>query len=547
MERAGTFAYWRGRILAAIRRWLVPVIAAGAVGGLVAFLVGQTIAPEYRATAQLFLTPGSSPSGSFQDVALGQSLARNYVHLVKAEGVLRSAMDKTGWDGDIERFRERTQVAQVSDTSIINLSFRDRDPQRAADAANAIATAFIEQTQTLEANLQGTTASQLDEQIKSVETDIRGLDEQIAPLRAATVASAPPGEESAQAEQQARLLTLDGLRQSKQQTLAQLVRARDDIRLSAARSRNTLSLWQSAIAPRRPDTPNVPLNVVLGTLSGSLLALLAIGIVRYRDDRLTDLDVTAERLGVAALAEIPLGRRPGSLAGKLFVRDEPQSPEAEAFRSLRTNIIFADVDRRPRTVLLTSAVPLEGKSVVSANLALAFADAGTPTVLIDADLRRPSQHALFGVDPNPGLSNLLTGDLAADAIPQMQVSPNLIVIPSGSLPANPAEALSSSRMSALIDDLSSRTKDGAVIIDGSPLLTVADAAALATQVDGCVIVVDSGRTHARVAQRAIEVLRRVRAPILGVVLNKTTGREAAYHYEHAKAASGPRQAGAAVD
>jgi non-specific protein-tyrosine kinase len=531
MERAGFYSL--GRLLGPIRRWLVPVIAAAAVGGVVAFLGSRAIAPEYRATAQLYLTPASSTTGSFQDVALGQSLARNYVQLVKAEGVLKAAIEHIGWTGDIERFRDRTQVSQVGDTSIINLSFRDPDPQRAADAANAIAGAFIAQTQTLDASLQGTAASQLDEQIKSVEADIQTLDEQIAPLRAALAASPSPGQERAQAEQQARLLTLDGLRQSKQQTLAQLVRARDDIRLSAARSRNSLSLWQEAIAPRRPDTPNTLLNTALGTLAGAILALIAIGVVHYRNDRLNESDAVAERVGIAVIAEIQLGQRSRSLADKLYIRDKPQSIEAEAFRSLRTNIIFANADRRPRAMLVTSAVPLEGKSVVSANLALAFADAGTPTILIDADLRRPSQQTLFRIEASPGTTDLLSGRLPVDAIDLMRIGPNLTVVPSGPLPSNPAELLSSPRMSALIEQLCDREKDGVLIIDASPLLTVTDATAVATRVDGCLVVVDSGRTPARTARRAIEVLRQVHAPILGIVLNKTTTSRGNEYYRHA--------------
>src|SRR5205823_5500370 len=131
--------YWAQWVVATARGWLIPVLAAGLVGLAIALFINRMITPEYRATAQLYLTPGSSSSGLFQDVTLGQSLARNYVQLVKADGVLHAAMDEIGWDEDVERFHERTQVAQVGETSIINVSFRDRDPQRAAAAANAVA------------------------------------------------------------------------------------------------------------------------------------------------------------------------------------------------------------------------------------------------------------------------------------------------------------------------------------------------------------------------------------------------------------------------
>jgi capsular exopolysaccharide synthesis family protein len=261
---------------------------------------------------------------------------------------------------------------------------------------------------------------------------------------------------------------------------------------------------------------------------GACLALFVVGIVAYLDDRLTDLEEIRHRLGASPLGQVRLHDRPDTIVGKLFVRDEPTSPEAEAIRSIRTNVLFAGVDHRPRTLLLTSALPGEGKSVLSANLALAFAEAGTTVILIDGDLRRPSQHRLFRVSAATGLTTLLTDANQTTELDRFRVSPNLLVVPSGPLPPNPAELLGSTRMSALLKHCSAIAENTLVIVDTSPVLAVADPVALSTKVDGCIVVIDSSRTRVGSTRRALAALDRVHARVIGVVLNKLTDSEAAY-------------------
>jgi capsular exopolysaccharide synthesis family protein len=237
-----------------------------------------------------------------------------------------------------------------------------------------------------------------------------------------------------------------------------------------------------------------------------------------------------DKLGITPLAEILASTEGDSFDKKLYVRDAAMSFEAEAFRGLRTSILFASPDRRPRTILVTSALPYEGKSVVSANLALAFAQAGSPTVLVDADLRRPSQHRLFGVDPSRGgLTTLLTSNDFLTDLAFFEVAPNLAVLPTGPVPPDPAEFLGSARMTSLLQALANRAPDATVIVDTSPTLAVADAMVLATKVDACLIVVDSARTRTASALRAVESLRRVHARIIGGVVNKVRTAPAGYY------------------
>jgi non-specific protein-tyrosine kinase len=520
----------RDRLLRAFRRWAGLVAVAALLAGATAFVLSQVVPKEYEATAQLYLAPAANPTVAFQDVTLGQMLATSYVELAKAEVVLRPAMEKVNWPGDLKSFRDRVNVAQLRSTSIISIAFRSTHPKLAADTAGAIASTFITQSRQLQASLQGSTVTVLDQQISAIQSEISSLDAQIASLRAELNTTPKPGASPrSQVEVQSQINLLDSSRQTKQQTLASVLKTRDDMRLAQARADTAVSLWQPATAPEEPVSPRPLLNTALGMLAGALVALLGVALITYLDDRLTDLEEIRRRLGAAPLGQVRLHEHPETTAGKLFLRDEPSSPEAEAIRGIRTNILFAGVDRRPRILLVTSALPGEGKSVLSANLALAFAESGTQVVLIDADLRRPSQHKLFRVSASSGLTTLLTEAAPPAHLQRFRVSPHLMVIPSGPLPPNPAELLASSRMSALLEHISTLAENGMVILDSSPALAVADPIALSTKVDGCIVVVDSSRTRVASTRRALASLERVHAHVIGIVLNKLTEREAAYY------------------
>lgn len=521
----------RDRAVRTVRRWLPLMLAAGVVAATVSVGVSLLIRPLYLATAQLYIAPASNQSVVVQDVVLGQNVARTYARLLDVDVVLEPAAGVVGWT-DMKLFRERSTASQIRDTSIISVTFLDESPQLAADAANAIANSFISQSRALQTSLQGTAVLQLEAQISSVQRDLDQLDTQIAGLRADVSATARPGASvPPKADLQAELAQLDGSRALKQQTLAQLLKTRDDMRLASSRAESTVTLWQPATPPIEPESPRILLNGIFGGVVGLAVALIAVLLIAYFDDRIRDLEELQNRLGVTPLGQVHLGERPDSYIGKLFVRDEPSSTEAEAFRSARTNIQFASVDSRPRSLLITSAVPREGKSVVSANLALAFAQAGTPTILVDGDLRRPSQHRLFKVSAATGLTSLLTDPANITTLQHFEVGPNLIVIPSGPLPPNPAELLASSRMSSIVDQLVRLGgPNGVVIIDTSPVLPAADAAALATKVDGTIVVVDSTRTRARATLHAINAIRRVQGQVIGALLNKVSVGDMPYYY-----------------
>lgn len=202
---------------------------------------------------------------------------------------------------------------------------------------------------------------------------------------------------------------------------------------------------------------------------------------------------------------------------KLVTLNEPRSAAAEAFRTLRTNLIFSGVEHAVDTLVVTSAAHSEDKSLVLANLAVTFAQAGNKTIIVDSDLRRPAQHEIWGIDNERGLTTMIIDNAALSTPPLVPTSiPDLSVLPSGPLPPIPADVLSSQRMSEIIGVLKARAHY--VLFDSPPVLTASDAALLGAKVDGVLLVVRAGATRRDHAARARQALERVHVRILGAVL-----------------------------
>lgn len=213
---------------------------------------------------------------------------------------------------------------------------------------------------------------------------------------------------------------------------------------------------------------------------------------------------------------------------------EPKSAAAEAYRALRTNIQFASPDKPVHTILATSTSPDDGKSTTIANLAITFAASGSNTVLIDADLRRPHLHTIFGLSNEAGLTTLVAemsrrkdGTMPSLPLQTTQVD-NLKVLTSGPVPPNPAEILGSKRMAEILEALKGQAEY--ILIDTPPIIAVTDAAILSPRVDGVLLVVNAGKTRRDLAIKARDLLQQINANILGVVLNNAQIDKSAYAY-----------------
>ncbi len=205
----------------------------------------------------------------------------------------------------------------------------------------------------------------------------------------------------------------------------------------------------------------------------------------------------------------------------LITLTDPQSPTAEAYRSLYINLSFSSQEQPVRTLLVTSAGPDEGKSTTLANLAVVAAQMGQRVILVDCDLRQPRQHELFGLRNDVGVSSLTAGQSQVETACQAVVeTPGLQVLTSGPLPVSPAQVLASRRMDELIGELAGRAD--LVLFDSPPVVAVSDASVLATKVDGVLLVLNAGQTKRDYARRAKEALEKVHARIIGAVLNNVS-------------------------
>ncbi len=217
--------------------------------------------------------------------------------------------------------------------------------------------------------------------------------------------------------------------------------------------------------------------------------------------------------------------------GNLIAEEHPRSPTAEAFRTLRTNVSFASVDRPLTTILVTSAEPGEGKSTVAANLAVVLAQNGRRVTLMDCDLRHPTLHRRFGLNNRQGMSRLFSQPTERlNGSSQLTRIDKLSLIATGQLPPNPAELLGSQRMQTILQ--MAQEQSDVIVIDTPPTLAVTDASVLAPVVDGVILVVQPGKTHVSAARQTVEQLRRVNANLLGVVLNNLDVRSSRYSYRY---------------
>ncbi|MHB8126284.1 MAG: CpsD/CapB family tyrosine-protein kinase [Desulfitobacteriaceae bacterium] len=216
------------------------------------------------------------------------------------------------------------------------------------------------------------------------------------------------------------------------------------------------------------------------------------------------------------------------MAYSLITLEQSKSPISEAYRTLRTNVQFTSVDSETKKILITSSGPREGKSITAANLAVSIAQTGKSVLVIDVDMRNPTQHKIFGFDNKEGLSVALVQDQDNRKYFRETGVPGLMVMTAGPIPPNPAELVGSKRMKRLVKEVSEEFDF--VIFDSPPVIAVTDAAILAQEVDGVILVLASGEVNKDYALRAKEQLDKVGAKILGAVLNKVDMKSNEYYY-----------------
>ena len=290
-----------------------------------------------------------------------------------------------------------------------------------------------------------------------------------------------------------------------------------------------------------PVTTGGQTNLLLGAILGLILGVGAAFFLEYLDRTVRTSADGEMLLSIPVLGVIPRLRRiPSESQAEdrdsglpLLVALDPLDPAAEAYRNLRMNLMFMSTEDKPiRTLLFSSPGPNEGKSTTSINFAVMLAQQGERVLLVDADIRRPALHRAMDVLREPGLTDLLIGDAEIREAVRPDVLPNLDVLPSGPFPANPSELLNSKKMQGLLRDFEGTYNH--IILDSPPILAVTDSAILGTHTDGLVLVLRSGETEQRAAERAVDQVRRVGVRVFGAVLNEVASStvEESYYMQY---------------
>jgi succinoglycan biosynthesis transport protein ExoP len=310
---------------------------------------------------------------------------------------------------------------------------------------------------------------------------------------------------------------------------------------------NNFRIVDVARVPTAPSGPNILRNLALALALGFSTGIGLAFLLESMDNTVRTPEQAQTVAALPSLGMIPLGSRTErEVAGReklalasskeaveLVTRSRPRSQMAESYRALRTSLLLTFAGGPPKVILITSALPEEGKTTTSVNSAIVLAQKGTRVLLIDADLRRPSIHKTLGMGPKLGLSNVLTGTAAlSQAIIPSTILPELFILPAGTPPPNPAELLASAKMKNVLEEL--RKQYDHIVIDSPPTLSVTDAVVMSTGADAVVLVIRSGHTTKPALRRARDILMQVNARVCGVLVNAVdlSSPDYYYHYEY---------------
>lgn len=478
-------------------------------------LVTWRMTPVYEAEALVELQPTSLSSSETSRTleALVVDAARglqSQVTIAQGESVLQIAAAELGISST-EVLKDSLRVELIPETQILEISVEHERPDEARSWANAVAQAFLVFRR--ESAVENTT--ELRQQIND---DIEDVQRRIAEIDAQSSGSEAPT--TLRSERDRYLLRLNIL----EQELSELP---DPDRMQRGGGR----VITSAQLPTDPVRPNKLLNLALAVIVGSLLGLGLVLLAENLDDRFKNPDEVEARVGAPVLGYIPLVREWNESGNsKVAIRSATASGAAEAYRTLRANLRFVSLEKPLRTILVTSPVANAGKSTTSANLAATLAQGGSKVVLVSADLRRPTIHKFFGLSNSIGVVDILDPDFPLGEAFQKPDLPNLRLLATGGLPPNPTEILGSERFAAILDQL--RGVADYVILDAPPVLGLGDSSALASRVDGVLLVIRTGTVTKREISHAVDQLQKAGGRVAGAVLNAVEADDGYGHYYH---------------
>ncbi len=505
------------------RKWAWFVILVTAVAAVSSYYYSLTIKPTYRAQTTLVVGKVVQETTPVYGYEVPGSLAQAYALLAVQPSILQATAEGINRPDNWQDLFFKITTKSSFNSQLLQIDVVDSDPLVAAQIANELANQLVR---------QGPVSSrqkEVEEQRAFVASQLTQLKLQIEgaqkSLNTLTSQAALENDAAKLNDVNTRIAGLQTKIADWQKNYASLVAIQN------SSSNLFVSILAPAQPPKSPTSPNIPQNVLLAAIAGAVLAIAVVLLIEYLDDTIKDADDVQRVAGLSTLGvimRIASVRKPGD---HLVTLKHPRSPISEAYRVLRTNLRFTDLENPSGALLVTSPSPGEGKTTTANNLAITMAQGGRRVILIDCDMRRPTIHAVFGLTNHEGLSTLFLSDAPApQAVMQSTRMENLKVITSGPIPPNPAEMLDSNRMKTILNDL--RSQADLLILDSPPVLAVADASILGARCSGVILVIDAGRTRSDMCRRSLETLYKTGAKVLGVVLNKISSRRASSYYDY---------------
>jgi capsular exopolysaccharide synthesis family protein len=535
------------QLLLLTRKYMLLVVAITLLGGGAAYYYVLRQPPTYRASTKLALNP-AAPNAlvPFSPATTAQSLIPTYVEFLRSDAFAALVVKELNQpDVTEDTILNSVSAAGIPNTLFFRISAVSTRADYAQLFANTVAKVFIEQNTVQQQAQQRASTGQETEAQKLERQNLEDLRQRLqdetnyykallpALRQQVTDLDALP----ASADRDKRIFDLRSQLAQAQDTDARLLASLADVQAKLAPAGsgppiNTAIVVDEARLPIAPEPSRGPLIFGVALLV-SFAAAVGLGYLleslnrTYKTPEMLDAEYGMPTVGAIGVLDLRSGiRKPKE---KLVTVYHPNSSAAEAYRSLRTNIQFAGASKPIQTLLVTSAGPAEGKSLTTANVAVTFAQADRSVVLVDLDLRRPSQHHIFEQPNDRGFTNLLLDDQAPlDTCLRQTMVPGLSVLTSGPLPPNPSEILGSSASDAVLEKLKSQFE--LVIIDSPPAVTVTDAVVLAARVDAVLQVVGAGTTRRDMVLRGHDVLARAGARVIDPVLNRVRSGDMGYYY-----------------
>jgi non-specific protein-tyrosine kinase len=507
----------------------LPLIVGAVVVAAVGTYFLTSLQPRvYEASATLIVGQSlTAVNPDYNQLLVSQRLSSTYATVATTRPVLERVVERLGLRESADALARRVSATAATDGALLTISARDGDAEQAALLANTLAEELIAASPAVQGQ-QSDVLESVDEDLRAIQTEIAVAQDEIEELTAL---------ESRTGAQESRLDTLRGRVVDLRSTYATL------LAFAPSAASNLMSIIQPAEAPRDSVAPRPLLYAGLAAVVAFLIVSTLVFLIEYLDDAIRDPEQVEEATGLPTLASIErmTGGKERQPIYRLATLLYPRSTAAEAYRALRTNVEFAALDRPVHTLLVTSAVPSEGKTVTAANLGVVFAQGGRKVLVVDADLRKPGLHEMFAATNEIGLTDLLRGDgVSMSGLVRQTDQKNLDILTAGRHPPNPAELLGSQRMRGLVEAFVDAYD--LVIFDSPPLDVFADSAVLSSFLDGSILVVEAKRGRRNQVRAAREALTKANANILGVVINglaqKGPAEYGRYYGANAEASSG---------